>query len=146
MTYKKIKSYEMSEADLRALWKTEYCDPAKPVLTFDGIRVKFFPDMFDHAFYESDDWKEKDKSILSLNRCEKMLWIKEALQDSTAKIKVGWQAKTKSYAGSRRVTIVKGDYVVIIQVQKEKEARFVTAYQVHKEETMKKILDGPDWK
>lgn len=105
----------------------------------------FFPEMFDHAFYESDNRKEKDKSILSYNRCEKMLWIKDALQDSESTIKVGWQSKTKSYEKSRRVTIVKGDYVVVIQKVKEKEARFITAYQVTTDGTIEKILKGPDW-
>ncbi len=86
----------MSEADLRQLWKDEYCNRLKPIFTFDNVRVKFFEDMFDHAFYESDDWKKGDKSILSYNRCEKMLWIREALADPEALIKKGWN-KSESF-------------------------------------------------
>jgi len=67
--------------------KEAYCDPASPIFTFDGIRVQFFPEMFDHAFYESVNRKAKDKSELSLNRCEKMFWIKDALNDPDAILK-----------------------------------------------------------
>jgi len=48
--------------------------------------------MFDHAFFESANRKAKDKSVLSLNRCEKMMWVKDTLNDSLAiLIKVGIQ-------------------------------------------------------
>jgi len=52
--------------------------------------------MFDHAFYESVNRKAKDKSELSLNRCEKMFWIKDALNDPDAILKKGWDAKIKA--------------------------------------------------
>ena len=48
MAYKKIKSYLMSEAELRQLWSETYCN--SPIKTFDGIKVKFFSNMFEHAF------------------------------------------------------------------------------------------------
>ncbi len=145
MAYKKIKSYSMSEAELRQLWADTYCDPASPIITFDGIQVQFFPEMFDHAFYESVDRLAKDKSELSLNRCEKMLWIKDALQDTEATLKKGWDSKTKSYDGSRRVALVKGNYVVILLLFLQKRARFITAYQIDNEENLAKLLAGPDW-
>ncbi len=87
MLYKKIKSHSMPEAVLRQLWADTYCDPAAPIFTFDKIRVQFFPEMFNHAFYESIDRRAKDKSELSLNRCEKMLWVKDALEDADAILK-----------------------------------------------------------
>ena len=61
MAYKKIKSYNLTEQELRELWSETYCKA--PITTFDNIQVKFFDDMFDHAFFESDNRKEKDKSI-----------------------------------------------------------------------------------
>lgn len=146
MPYQKIKSHKMSEAELRQLWALTYCTPSNPILTFDGIRVQFFSDMFNHAFYESSNRKAKDKSILSLNRCEKMFWIKDALADPAAILKKGWDSKTKSYDNSRRVTVVKGNYVVVLIIISDALARFVTAYQIDDDENLQKLLAGPDWK
>ena len=101
--------------------------------------------MFDHAFFESADRKAKDKSILSLNRCEKMLWIKDALEDPDAILKKGWDAKKKSYDGSRRVALVKANFVVILLLFSTSVARFITAYQIDNEDNMQKLLAGPDW-
>ena len=145
MAYKKIKSYKMSEEDLRQLWSETYCDREKPIYTFDGVLVKFYDNMFDHAFYESEDWKKKDKSILSYNRCEKMLWIKDALEDPDTIIKHGWDNKSKSYSDNSRVTIVKGDYLVVIRFTHTNVAKFVTAYQNLEDNNLKKVLESPDW-
>lgn len=145
MAYKKIKSHLMKEAELRQLWSETYCDSAKPIVTFDGITVQFFSSMFDHAFYESANRQAKDKSVLSLNRCEKMLWIKDTLEDNTAVLKKGWDSKTKSYDGSRRVTLIKDNYVVVIIVFGDKKARFLTAYQIDNDENLAKLHASPDW-
>ena len=114
MKYRKIKSHQLSEADMRKMWGEEYC--LTEIETFDRIMVKCYADMFDHIFYESFDRIEKDKSILSLNRLEKMLWIKDVLQDRGAILKKGWNSKDKEYFKDRRVAIVKGYYVVIIHL------------------------------
>ena len=145
MEYKKIKAHKMSEGELRQLWKDEYCNPSNPIYTLDNILVKFYPEMFDHAFYESDNWKAKDKSLLSLNRCEKMLWIKDALQDPDAILKKGWDRKTKSYRDDRRTAIVKDNYIVIILIFKPQKARFVTAFEFTSEEGLKQVFNSPDW-
>jgi len=145
MTYKKIKSHSMSEAVLRQLWVDTYCDPTSPIFTFDKMRVQFFPEMFNHAFYESVDRRAKDKSELSLNRCEKMLWIKDTLEDADAILKKGWDSKTKSYDGSRRVAVVKGNFVVVLIIFSTTVARFVTAYQIDDDNNLQKLLAGPDW-
>ena len=143
MEYKKIKSYNYTEAELRKLWSDTYC--VAPITTFDGIEVKFYSNMFDHAFYESADHKAKDKSVLSLNRCEKMLWIKETLQDPAALLKKGWDNKTKSYDDTRRVAMVKGNYVVIILIYADKKARFIAAFQIDDDENLELFKNGPDW-
>ena len=98
-----------------------------------------------HAFYESADRKAKDKSELSLNRCEKMLWNKDALVDPGAILKKGWDSQTKSYDGSRRVTLVKGNFVVVLIILSKTKARFVTAFQIDDENNLQKLLSGPDW-
>ena len=145
MTYKKIKSELLSEEQLREIWRTEYCQTGTQIFTFDGVLVKFYEDMFDHAFFESESWHKKDKSILSLNRCSKMLWIKDSLQDPDAVLKQGYDNKTKSYFDNRRVALVKGKYVVIIRFVKTKEAKFVTAYEIDNDENLEMFMNGPEW-
>ena len=92
MAYKKIKSYQFTEIELRKIWLEEYCQ--NEIITFDGVKVKFYEDMFDHVFFESRDRIEKDKSILSLNRLEKIYCIKEVLVDKNAILKKGWNSKS----------------------------------------------------
>lgn len=140
MAYKKIKPYLLTEAELRKMWEDEYCQ--SEIETFDGVMVKFYADMFDHIFYESFDRIEKDKSILSLNRLEKMLWIKDVLQDGSAILKKGWNAKEKEYYKDRRVAIVKGNYVVVIRFTAKLKAKLVTAYE---KEDIVNILTSPDF-
>ena len=140
MSYKKIKPQNFTEEQLREIWKEEYCNCF--ICTFDNVRVYFYEDMFDHAFYESADRKRRDKSILSLNRLEKIYWIKETLQDSTAILKQGWNNDKKEYFKDRRVAIVKGNYVVIIRFIGILIAKFVTAFE---KEDVSNILSGPDF-
>lgn len=131
----------MTEIELRELWDIEYCKQI--IYTHDGIRVKFYSDMFDHAFYESSDRKEKDKSILSFIRLEKMLWIKDVLADQTAIMYLGWDKAKKKYVKDRRISIVKDNYVVVIWIRNEKEAKFITAYEA--DNSIDKILQSPIW-
>lgn len=144
MAYKKIKPYlideESRESEMRKIWKEEYCD--EEIETFDGVKVKFYEDMFDHCFYESDNRKEKDKSILSLNRLEKILWIKETLKDADAILKKGWDTKEKEYYKDRRVAIVKDNYVVVIRFTGVLKAKLVTAYEKN---DIDNILQAPDF-
>jgi hypothetical protein len=145
MSYKKIKAHKMTNDELRDLWRTEYCLPTIKIQTTDGILVKFYEDMFDHCFFESDNRKKGDKSILSYNRLEKMLWIKDTLSDPTAILKLGWDRDTKSYTTKKRVALVKENYVVIISLIKQNMAKFITAYEIQEEENISKILGSPDW-
>lgn len=41
----------------------KYCN--QEIYTHDKLRVKFYPDQFEHAFYESENRKKRDKSIFS---------------------------------------------------------------------------------
>jgi mRNA-degrading endonuclease RelE of RelBE toxin-antitoxin system len=120
-----------------------YCNPISPIFTFDSIVVVFFEDKFDHAFFESANRVEKDKSVFSQTRAERILWIKETLEDPTADIRQGYDSKTKTYDNSRRVAIVKGDYVVIIKLTSEKRASFITAYVA--DNSIQKIMLSPEW-
>lgn len=145
MAYKKIKSHLLTEVQLRQIWVDEYCDKTKPIITFDAIQVSFYPNMFDHCFYESANRRARDKSILSLNRLEKMMWIKDTLQDPSALLKQGWDRDEKKYVKDRRVAFVKDNYVVVIRFTGDKKASFVTAYQLQDEENIAKIKTSPEW-
>jgi len=141
MPYKKLKG--KSEQEYRDIFNEVYCKA--PITTFDGISVKFYSNMFDHAFFESaNNWKG-DKSLFSYNRAEKIMWIKETLEDPTAILKQGYIKKTKKHTNSRRVAIVKNNYVVIIRfIDRDKiRAKFVTAYEAYN--SIDKILNSPDW-
>ena len=140
MAYKKIKSYQFTEIELRKIWLEEDCQ--NEIITFDGVKVKFYEDMFDHVFFESRDRIEKDKSILSLNRLEKIYWIKEVLLDKNAILKKGWNSKSKTFFEDRRVAIVKGNYIVIIRFIGLLRAKLVTAYEKN---DMENILENPDF-
>ena len=140
MDYRRIKPQNYTEEQLRELWRIEYCEQS--VYTFDHALVRFYEDMFDHAFYESENRKRKDKSILSYNRLEKIYWIKAALQDENAILKKGWDNQGKAYFKDRRVAIVKGNYVVIIRFTGLLKAKFVTAFE---KEDISNILSGPDF-
>ena len=140
MAYKKIKPYDLSEDEMRQIWLDEYCK--KDIQTFDGVMVKFYEDMFDHIFFESADRKAKDKSLLSYNRLEKIYWIKETLQDSTAILKKGWNNDAKEYYKNRRVAIVKGNYVVVIRFTGVLRAKLITAFE---KQDINNILNSPDF-
>lgn len=143
MAYKKLKV--LTEAEYRSIWEAEYCKCPTPIMTCDGIQVRFYTDQFDHAFYESDNWQAKDKSILSLNRCEKMLWIKETLQDPEAVIKQAWDKKTKKYRTDRRTAVViRKNYLVVIQMTKPGLAKFITAFEIDND-GLALVVSGPNW-
>jgi len=140
MAYKKIKPYTLSEKDLRKIWREEYCEQV--IYTFDKVLVKFYEDMFDHVFFESSNRKIKDKTILSLNRLEKIYWIKDALQDPDAVLKKAWDSDKKDYFKDRRAAIVKGNYVVIIRFTGLLKAKLVTAFE---KSDIENILNDPDF-
>ena len=139
-----VKDY--TEEELRRIWAEEYC--RKVIKTHDGIRVHFYDSNFDHAFYESSvrngsSNKPKSKDIFSPRRAARMMWIKDVLADKEAKMYVGYDSKAKGYTRSKRVSVVKGDYVVVIQFYKENQARFITAYVA--DNSIGKITSGPEW-
>lgn len=140
MEYKKLKAHLSSPEEFRKIWKEYYC--TAPIETFDGVLVYCYEDMFNHVFFESDERKPGDKSILSLNRLEKILWIKAALQDPDAILKCGWNKSSKNYLDNRRVTIVKGNYVVVIRFTAFKKAKLITAFEKNEVDN---VLRAPDF-
>lgn len=64
-----------TEAEYKSYFEKEYCDKC-PIVTFDGLPVMFYPEMFEHAFYKRTkaNWKApKDK--MDIERCKRMPWI-----------------------------------------------------------------------
>jgi len=112
----------------KKIYKKYYCK--KPIITFDGISVRFYVDNFEHAFYESRNRKKKDKSKFSYNRANRIYWIKWVLQNKDAKLYIGYNSKIKRYDKSRRVALCVDNYVVIIGLNKndDNKAKFITAY------------------
>lgn len=110
------------------IYKKFYCK--KTISTFDGINVKFYVSNFEHAFYESESRKKKDKSIFSYKRANRIYWIKWVLENPNAELYIGYNSKIKSYDKSRRVAVYVENYVVIIGLDRfnSKKAKFITAY------------------
>lgn len=130
--------------DYRQHFIEKYC--SRKIYTFSNIRVKFYEDQFEHSFYESQNRKKRDKSIFSIERAQRMDWIEEVLLNKEAEILVGWDRDKKKYNNNRRVSIISPEnYVVILNIIKEKEAKFITAYVASKTNA-KKIRSAPVWK
>ena len=144
--YKQIVVRNYTEEQLRELWRQEYCQ--QEIFTHDGIRVKFFDNNFDHAFYESSirnqsQNKKKVKDVFSPVRASRMLWIKDVLADPNADMYVGYDNKKRKLDKSKRVSIIKDNYVVIIEVRDNKKANFITAFVA--DNSIDKIKRNPKW-
>lgn len=143
--YKKIKPYDLTEEELREIWFETYCAGDVMIFTLDGVLVKFYEDQFDHCFYESANRRKRDKSILSYNRLEKIYWIKDTLEDPDAILNSGWLRDQQTYNNSRRLALVKENYVVVIRFTKAEKAKFITAYEITDAESLEKVIASPDW-
>ena len=115
----------LSEQEYREHFVATYCKDA--ILTFDGIAVRFRKRHFEHAFFESSSPAKKDDTF-SLERAKRMDWVKIALNDPSADIRVGYDNLRRRPATDRRVAIVKGNFVVIIRLTDTDKAEFVTCY------------------
>lgn len=112
-------------AEYQAHYEAVYC--AGPVVTFDGIAVRFRKDKFSHCFFESSR-RNGVKDVFSTKRAERIDWIKAALEDPHSERYEGWDKQRKRYDATRRVTLVMGEYVVVIALKGQRRADFVTAY------------------
>ncbi len=138
-----------SEEDYRVRFESEYC--TTPLVTFDGIKVRFKKSDFDHAFFESR--KGGKDNVFSLPRAQRMLWISYALTDPDSERYQGWDKVKKRHDPYRRVTLVKYCYVVVISIRKNNPvySYFKTAYVADMKarpgqlSTVDKIKMGPKW-
>lgn len=145
MAYPSLVVHE-TENEYRAHFGRVYC--VAPVRTFDGIMVRFRRRDFDHCFFETVCAKD---DTFSHQRAERIDWIKVALQDRHSERYVGWNSKRKCHDYNRRVTIVMGDYVVVIAITGPSKADFVTAFVADtrtrrgRPSTIDMIRSGPKW-
>ncbi len=147
MAYPSLVHYDSID-EYRCHFEKVYC--STPLKTFDGIMVRFRHRDFDHAFYETINFKD---DTFSKKRAERIDWIKCALEDPVSECYVGWDNKKKKYCRTRRVTIVMGNYVVIIAIHNTSNvAEFITAYladsmdKTGRLSTISKIRNSPKWK
>ncbi len=130
--------------EYRQHYEKYYCK--RPVITFDGIRVFFPKNKFTHAFYESSD-RRGAKDVFSLQRAQRIDWIKNTLQCKEATLYQGWNARKKSYFADGRVSVVYENFVVIIRLSLKKDGslkgNFVTCYQA--DNSINKIRMSPLW-
>jgi hypothetical protein len=64
----------------------------EPIITFDGIAVRFRKTDFDHCGFESS-MRNNVKDTFSPARAERLGWIGEALRDPKSDRFVGWDSK-----------------------------------------------------
>ena len=141
MIYQPLVQYETVD-EYRAHYERVYC--RQPITTVDGIAVRFRKGRFNHCFFESSR-RNQIKDKFSIQRAERIDWIKAALQDTNAELYAGWDGIKKRYDKSRRVALVDGDYVVVIRLSCVNEAQFVTAYVADSPSTVQKIKGSPEW-
>ena len=120
-----------------------YCN--QPIITFDGIVVRFRKTDFDHCFFESSRRRIKNKDQFSDLRSERIDWIKYALESRDSDLFEGWDNTRKRYDSSRRVCLVQGNYIVVIRLTGKSKAQFVTAYVADSAYTLLKIKQSPVW-
>ncbi len=133
------------ELAYRAHFKAVYCQSTIP--TFDDIEVRFRKDDFDHCCYKTERGGRR-KTVFCPTRAERIDWIKFALQDPNADLRVGWDHVRKQNLPNRRVAIISGNYVVIIDILKcRRRARLVTTFVADSGpgNTLSKIKRSPKW-
>lgn len=144
--YKLLVVHDHTEEEFRQIWHDEYT--SQTIYTHDGILVRFFDNQFDHAFFESSKRNvRKDsayhKDTISPRRLARILWIRDVLQDPEAEMYVGYDNKKKCFSFSERVSVVKGDFVVVIRIGKDMKAKFITAYVA--DQSIGMIKSSPKW-
>lgn len=130
--------------EYREHYETVYCRGA--VVTFDGIRVYCRKVLFDHAFFESSR-RDKNKDMFSTERARRINWIRATLQNPRAELYCGWDKNKKRYDPNWRVSVVYGNYVVVIQLgwnrRGQLKGELKTAYLA--DNSFGKIKKSPKW-
>ena len=107
----------------------------------------FRKDQFAHSFFESSR-KDNNTDFFSPERSERIDWIKATPQNSSAELYCGWISKKKKVDPNSRVSVVYGNFVVVILIKKNKRngklrGQFITAYLA--DNSIGKIKRNPKW-
>lgn len=138
------KLFLANEKEYKKYFINNFCN--KEIFTYDNLKVKFYEDQFEHCFFESKDYQKRDKSIFSIERSERMNWIKETLKNPKTEMFVGWDRDRKTFNYKRRISLISPEnYVVVINIIDSKKAKFITAYPAS-ETNATKIRNNPKWK
>jgi len=141
-----IKVYYKTANEYKGHFMRVYC--SGPIITFDGIPVRFRLNDFDHCMYESSG-KNMIKDVFSRDRAERIIWIAETLTNPFADLYIGWDKKKKIFDPESRVAVAYENFVVVIRHRKdsrtgELKGQFTTAYLADK--NIDKIRSSPRWK
>ncbi|MEY3788091.1 MAG: hypothetical protein RIQ94_741 [Pseudomonadota bacterium] len=144
MTLPPLLHYD-STLKYKTHYDSHYC--RGNIVTFDGIRVYFKPQKFGHAFYQNSQRRNGAKDEFSFERAQRMDWIKLTLEHPDAELFIGWNKDKNCYEESRRVSVVYGDFVVVIEMGLNNacvlKANFITCYVADK--SIAKIKNSPLW-
>lgn len=116
-----------------------------PVVSPDGIIVRFYPERFDHAFYKKSSRQARRKDTFDFQRAERMDWIRAVLTDPCVE---RYRDIRKSKGLWCVVVEPTTPYVVVFQLMKAHppQARFITAFVVDKPwEYLLKVRRMPWW-
>lgn len=130
--------------EYRLHYERVYC--RRIIHTFDGIRVYFNPEKFEHMFYESTA-RNGYKDMFSPVRAQRIDWIKATLENPDAALFEGWDKGQRQYDPARRVAVVYEDFVVVVAMRLNPDgklkANFVTCYQA--DNSIGKIRNSRTW-
>ncbi|MEW6220218.1 MAG: hypothetical protein AB1634_11895 [Thermodesulfobacteriota bacterium] len=132
--------------EYRAHFERVYC--RAPIVTFDGIPVRFRKSDFDHCMQKTARGGSGEKIGWATDRLERIDWIKATLEHAHAELYFGWDNKRRVTARSRRVAVVFGRYVVVVAIlwrSQDMEGRFITAYPAD-ESGIARIRTMPQWR
>lgn len=136
--------YYRTVAEYREHYERKYC--RGNIQTFDGIRVHFSPDRFEHVFYESST-RDGRKDSFSYTRAQRIDWIEATLSHPNADLFQGWDKRRRWYDARRRVAVVYENFVVVVVMGLKNDGRlkanFVTCYQA--DNSIGKIRNSPVW-
>ena len=96
-------------------------------LSSQEVIERFYSDISDRSVAEDD-------------------WIEYVLTNPYAEIHVGWDRENKTYSKDRRVAIITPEnYVVIIRLNNNGTAKYITSYLADTPRSAREILNSPMW-
>ena len=120
----------------------EYC-ALSPLLMHDHMRVAFYPECFDHAFFQDTERGGRPITpVLSRERAERLLWIARCLSDSALP---NYRRAMGEREVRRLILVPEESYVVVLRAVKGMTSKFLTAYVVGSATTVAKIRGNPPW-